>query len=123
MTTPERLRRRQRFEGAGLAFLGVMVVVSTIASDARDDDQDKAFRECITDQVRGIGSYLDERSTTTEATNDTITKVILGVATTFPRNDLEGLSDALDAYIDDQKQIKALRENTPVPKFPSGRCE
>lgn len=121
MTTPERLRRRQYIEGGGLAALGVLVVLSTLFSDARDDKQDESFRSCIIEQVSGIGNTLDARgainSRDTEATN----RVILTVA--GAGGDYAVIKKALDDFETDQAAIATERENTVIPPFPDGKCE
>ena len=50
MTTPERLRRRQRIEGTALLILGVFTIFLAIYFNAQDREQRECFRQAIQEQ-------------------------------------------------------------------------
>lgn len=120
MTTPERLRRRQRREGWALIFLGLMVAGSSYVDHQRDANQTDDFQRCITDQVTKLTSGLNVRgdlnAQDTEATNT----VILSVARA---KEYPEIAAALQKFQDDQAAIAEQRRKTKVPPFPNGKCE
>lgn len=130
VTTPQRLRRRQYIEGIGMIFLGICLVLTTVVSERRDDEQDRqvaqngaVYRACIVKQVKGIGTYLDSRSSTTEETNKAVDRVITAAAVAFATQDGTKLSAALDAYAVKKAEIAEIRKKTVLPEFPNGECE
>lgn len=121
MTTPERLRRRQRVEFAGLICLGLLVVFSTFTSDRRDDAQDVRFKECIVEVVSGIARNSDARAELNKRDTNSTTAVILRVARAG--GDGQKISAALADFETEQTEIAADRKRNGVPPFPDGKCE
>ena len=129
MTTPERLRRRQRLESAGIAILCVFLVGSTLYS-AREDQQQN---ECLTDQVTKLTDSLTFRTGLTQqdsALNQSADRiqdeVILRVseATTQAEANaaFETFRQSRTMIESERQRIQEERENNPVPPFPTGSC-
>lgn len=121
MTTPERLRRRQRFEGAGLLVLGLLVAASTVFGETRDDKQDRTFKECIVSIVSDISSNSDARASLNALDTAATNRVILRVASAG--GDRTAIQTALDDFKNEQKSIAEAREKNKVPPFPDGKCQ
>ena len=130
MTTPERLRRRQRFESLGIAVLCLMLVGSTLYSAREDQQQNK----CLTDQVTKLTDSLTFRTGLTQqdaALNQSADRiqdeVILRVAEATTEAQADAAFDTFResrAMIETERQnIQEEREANPVPPFPTGACD
>lgn len=115
MTTPERLRRRQRRESAFIAVLafalGVVVLVYRV-QEGRDDRCFEAYlkSDSETSQLR---SGLVERES--QATRD----VLRGSGEVTTREEFEALLAAYDAEL---RAIDAERKDNPVEPFTTETC-
>jgi hypothetical protein len=116
MTTPERLRRRQRIEGTFLIIIGVLMLVQALYFQHQDNVQ----RRCIQDQFSKLAKSYTARANINERDSKAKTKVIMGVASA---PDQATVTHALQDYVVEQQQIDKDREANPVPPFPLGRCE
>lgn len=117
MTTPERLRRRQRMEGAILVIVAVLMVAQAFYFNL----QDKAQRDCLQRNLRDFSTALRVRADLSEDDSQAKTNVIMAVARAS--GDAGKTQTALDAFIIDQASIDQKRRETPVPPIPSGECE
>lgn len=148
MTTPERLRARQRREFWLIMFLSAMFLSSTyvadqrdedraneiIANNARDDRQDlrqvqqaRATQACLIDQFGLLTDALSVRSRLTEQESANFEQVVDDIASLALASgsitDPRPVADALQRYKMRQAEIKKGRKETKVPPFPTGTCE
>jgi hypothetical protein len=115
VTTPERLRRRQRFESAGVATVAIGLVLSVIYFAGQDAAQERCLSTFVNTQTEtsAIRSGLVERES--RATRSVITNA-LGAQN---RRDIVRAYARYDAAL---KRIDAVREAHPVVPFPEGLC-
>lgn len=115
MTTPERLRRRQRRESAGIAVLAFALVASVVYFDRLDDNRSECLSSFITnDNSTGkIRSKLVERES--EATRNVIREALSATS----RADLV---EAREVYFERLGAIDALRAANPVERFDPSTC-
>lgn len=116
MTTPERLRRRQRLESFGIALLAVLLVAATLYFKGVSDAQQACLRNYIsfsshTSAVRA--RLLDEESAATR-------HVIVSGLTAGSHADIER---AKQQYDDAMQQIDRARAANPVQPIPKGVCD
>lgn len=116
MTTPEKLRRRQRTEEALLLVVMIILAVQYIVFKHQVNSQ----QECMADQFSQLTKSFTARSAITAADSKSKTNVILGIAKHQGNPDVQRA--ALNEFIVDQKKINDLRNSHPVPPFPPGRC-
>ena len=144
MTTPERLRRRQRIEGVFLIIVGLAVVVSSLYFRHQDQQQ----RSCLTSTVGGIVDALNARGEIATrqaqvAKRESNVARLESNATRrlfregFAAEDQAALFAAYGQYritlsvvdakrerIDEKRaQIEEDRAKNPYPDFPAGTCE
>lgn len=116
MTTPERLRRRQRIEGTFVIVLAVLMILGGLYFNA----EDAAQRACINDsfrelsRVQGIRADLIERESNA---NQRVNLAEFKVST-----EAEFLAEGA-RYERVMNKIQAERERNPVPPYPAGECE
>lgn len=115
MTTPERLRRRQRRLDAFIAVLAIGLCASVFYFDDLDDDRSACLSSFIeSDNDTGkIRSGLVERES--EATREIIRKAL----TAETREDI---LLARDHYFESLARIDLLREQNPVERFDPSTC-
>lgn len=130
MTTPERLRRRQRIEGWFLVVIGIGLVVSTIYFRHEDMDQ----RACQAanfekqNQVLQARSELGTREANVARLESRATRILFrdGFAAKNQADLFAAYGDYREriATIDEsRKKIAKERRATPVPDFPKGTCD
>lgn len=120
MTTPEKLRRRQRREGIALMVLGVAMTVTTIYQTHERNQQKDDFQECITSVVAKLTDTLDARSNLSQGDAKATRDFLLSVPTLDTK---EKFQRALQEYIDAQAKLAKIRKENPIPPFPDGTCE
>lgn len=115
MTTPERLRRRQRRESAGLALLAILLCVSVVYFRGQDEAQDRCLSTFVETQneTSAIRSKLVERES--QATRTVITAALRADS----RRDVER---AFRNYRIEIRAVDRLRDENPVRMFPGGLC-
>jgi hypothetical protein len=130
MTTPERLRRRQRIEGAFLIFIGLGLIVSTLWFRHQDAVQRSCLFNVIAKQndVLSTRGEIAMRDSKANAQESAATRAL--IVTVFSGG---GKDSALEAFAQAQSQwtkvdakrdaIEKARANNPYPDFPEGRCE
>lgn len=143
MTTPERLRRRQRIEGTFLVIIGLLLIVSTLWFRYQDHQQ----RTCLATnfgnlrsalEVRGDLANRDSRANRLETAAARIEARSLNkfLVAAFAATDQSGVLEAYGDYrvsvmkaaeirerVDRRReQIRKEREGTPIPAFPEGTC-
>lgn len=116
MTTPERLRRRQRIE----TFLVIATMVLTVGSYLYFNHQRDKVLDCFADQFHDLSVSLTTRSDLTSDELDTIGHVIdrISKSKTGPE-----VRSALDTYNRERKEINSRRDGTPIPPYPTGKCD
>lgn len=119
MTTPERLRRRQRIEGTALLTVGILFACATYVNEKRDDQQEK----CLTDQIVKITTAIDARGQINAANTQATRDVILGVANSTATKNYAGVEVALQKYVTTTERTEASRKATKIPPFPNGKCD
>lgn len=119
MTTPERLRRRQRIEGTALLIVGILFAAATYVNEERDDQQEK----CLTDQIVKLTDAIEARGQINAANTQATRTVILGVAQASATRDRTLVANALSQYVADSERIEQDRKDTKIPPFPNGKCD
>ena len=116
MTTPERLRRRQRIESAMIAVLAVCLVAATLYFTARSDRQQACMRAFIdsSSDTSEVRAKLNERES--EATRRVI-QTALSVQTA------EELVQVRSEYNREIARIAKARKANPVERFAADECE
>lgn len=120
MTTPEKVRRRERLLGVGLVICGLLVAVSTYMNDKRDDKQDRQFRECITSVVGDLTDSLTARSDLTEPDAKSVRVLISDLLKAENEADSRA---AIVKYNKTQTDLAKIRKSNPIPPFPDGTCD
>ena len=120
MTTPEKVRRRERVLGVGLVICGLLVALSTYFGDKRDDKQDRQFKECITSVVGELTDSLTARSNLTEPAAQSVRDLISELLASKSEADSR---KAIKRYNETQADLAKVRENNPIPPFPDGTCD
>lgn len=115
MTTPERLRRRQRIESAGIAILAFALVAVFIYFRGQDDAQERCFNNYFQAQAETaqIRSRLVEQES--RATRDLLLK---GTAAQTKKEFLS----VRERYRANLRNIDEARANNPIPPFPEEVC-
>lgn len=151
MTTPERLRRRQRRESSFIALVGLAVLVSSLwlnSQDAAQQREDQTQRECIARNFTDLSEALNARAEL--AKKDARASRIEAEANRLEsraNNEFyrgafaaTGTAEVLDAYGDyrvtmaqvaemrskvDRRRMHIAdeRERNPIPPFPVGTCD
>ena len=116
MTTPERLRRRQRRETAGIAILAFGLVASTFYFKAQDNEQD----ECLSAFIQNQTDTSAIRSNLVERESRTTRRIIKGV---FTATNGQQVRAAYDKYQKAVAQIDQARAENPVKQFPEDLCK
>lgn len=116
MTTPEKFRRRQRLEGAGLLVLGAFTVLVSVYFNAEDRQQ----QECIREVVSDIQSNYEARSHISTREFAATREIISRALTAETR---AAVIEAREDYFRSIRGIDRDRKRNPVPQFPLGECE
>lgn len=116
MTTPERLRRRQRRESAGIAVLALGLCASVVYFNRLDGEQDR----CISAFIEADNSTGAIRSKLVERESEATRGIIREALTAKSREDI---ILARDAYFASLARIDLLREQNPVKRFDPAVCE
>jgi hypothetical protein len=115
VTTPERLRRRQRIELVMVLFVGIMLIVQSWYFQ-RENEQDRA---CTRVQVEQLVDTLERRGALAQRESDNTASVLLAASDATEGTDFQPV---LDRYKVELAKIKEERANTPI-EFPTGECE
>lgn len=116
MTTPERLRARQRRESIALAGLALALVVFTVYFRVQASEQSRCFRAYIAQQ----SSTSAVRSRLVEQESLATRSIISGALTAESRADIIA---ARDAYFTSLSRIDKARDENPVaPPFDPDSC-
>ena len=116
MTTPERLRRRQRLESAGIAVLALMLVLAAVW-----------FNGQTSAQQRCLSTYISINSKTTA-----VRARLLAEESRTTRSFLLDATEAKSRaqfmhvrarYAKSLQAIDRARAANPVPPFPKGVCD
>lgn len=115
MTTPERLRRRQRRESAFIAILAAGLCASVIYFNDLDDDRAK----CLSSFIESDNDTSAIRSKLVVRESDATREIIREALTAKSREDI---LRARDEYFADLATIDLLRTQNPVEKFDPSVC-
>lgn len=115
MTTPERLRRRQRLESLGIAILAFALVAVFIYFRGQDDAQEDCFNNYFTQQAK----TSKIRGTIVERESEATRRIIRKALTAQTREDI---IKAREAYFRSLQRVDEAREANPIPPFPEEVC-
>ena len=116
MTTPERLRARQRRETILVVVAILLSCGTTVVSTQRDNDREK----CVARAFQDLSQVLSTRGALAERDSQNVNHVLTVAANA---TESEELRTALDDYKRERAAINQAREDSPIPKFPTGKCE
>lgn len=116
MTTPERLRARQRRESAFIALLAIFLCVAVVYFRGQDAAQDR----CLSQFVKSQNETSAIRSKLVEQESQATRNIINAAGTAKNRAELVR---AFREYRVESRSIDAAREANPVRMFPDGICE
>jgi hypothetical protein len=114
MTTPERLRRRQRREGVAVIVIGVLLIFQGWYFQNEDQDQ----RDCTREQIQQLVETLEKRGGLAQRESDNTASVLL---TASEATNGDEVAEALQEYRVESAKIKAARAANPI-EFPTGEC-
>lgn len=137
MTTPEKIRRRERIIIVGLIVVLVGVIFTSWqdqraddraqqreqSAEARDAERERRYQLCLTEQITALTDSLTVRGRLAEADSDITRRVILTVANATSSQNMVGVRTALAQYAIDAAEVKRLRARTTIPPFPTGKCD
>lgn len=115
MTTPERLRRRQRRESAGIAILAIALVVVVIYFRGQDSAQEK----CLRNYIESSSATSKVRANVVERESKVTRRVISKSLTAESRRDI---IRAREAYFRGLSAIDRVRDANPVQQL-RGVCD
>lgn len=116
MTTPERLRRRQRINDIGIALLAGLLLFAWFYFQGRADAQD----HCLTNYISTNSETSKVRSALVEQESKATRDIILNGTAAKSR---EEFKKARDQYVSALKAIDRARDENPVQPFPKGVCD
>lgn len=116
MTTPERLRRRQRRESFFIGILALALVGGFLYFRAQDAQQD----ECLSGFIKNQTETSAVRSGLVEDESQATRAIIIGVFTAETRPQVQ---QAFEDYRSALGVIDKARKENPVKGFPEGLCE
>lgn len=123
MTTPERLRRRQRREGFAVIVIGLGLIFQQWYFGNRADDAaqaNAATNECIARQFSKLSAVLSARSDLAQRESNAVADVLVTAANA---TNGDQVAAALRRYDRERRAIAKARKDNPLPKFPTGRCD
>lgn len=116
MTTPERLRRRQRRESAFIAILALALVLGWLYFKGQGDAQ----RACLSAFVSNTSETSAIRSRILERESDANRRVI---RTALRANSRDDIKRARERYDRSLRAIDQARASNPVKALPEGVCD
>lgn len=130
MTTPEKLRRRQRVEGAFLVFLALF----TLGYGVWDSKQNERQDQCMADQFRQASEAQTVRAELAEEqtalglkVDDNQDRLVRELAASQSREEsllaLTKFQRTNARLNEDEAALLEKRKNTPIPEFPEGTCQ
>lgn len=116
MTTPERLRRRQRIEGIVLILLAIFTTLQAVYFSIQNNEQN----DCVATVVTKLNRNFEARAKVTQADSDVKKRAITHA---FEAQTREQFLRVKAQYLAEQKRIDLERKQHPVPPLPPGRCQ
>lgn len=116
MTTPERLRARQRRESAFIAILAVLLCIAVVYFRGQDAAQDR----CLSKFVENQNATSSIRSKLVERESIATRSVIAAAGAADNRREFD---QAFSDYRREVRAIDRLRDENPVRMFPDGICD
>lgn len=117
MTTPERLRRRQRFIELVLVPAVILLSCGTVIYN---NEQNERQDECQASAFRDLSEVLTVRGELAERDSLNVNRVI---ATAANATSPEPLREAFRDYETERQAITKARDENPIPPFPTGKCD
>lgn len=135
MTTPGQRRRRELAMIIGVAIVAILFVASSIQnshqdsiSKQRDEYAAKVtqhrfeqFQSCITDAFTELTNSLKIRAQLVDPRAVAIQVLIADLLAA--KNDPAKGQIAVNHYQKTQKVLKDASDDTPIPPFPTGKCD
>lgn len=115
MTTPERLRARQRRESAFIAILAIALAVVVFIYRYQEERDDRCFRAYLANQSetsKTRGEIVERES---QATRD----AIHGSGSVTSREEFKAL---LEAYDKELRAVDQARKDNPIQEFNPETC-
>jgi multidrug resistance efflux pump len=116
VTSPERLRRRQRIEGSLLLALGIFTILVSIYFRG----QDAAQRECINTYIAANSDTSAVRSKLVERESQATRRLLLRGTSVESREEFQKVRAQ---YVRAIAAIDKARRENPVRPFPEGICD
>lgn len=123
MTTPERLRRRQRLESLGIAILAVALVVASLWFNGRQSELDKqqlAQQKCLSTYISVNSETSAIRSRLVERESETTRRFLLDATNVKTREDFQRVRREYAASL---RKIDKARADNPIRPLPKGVCD
>ena len=134
MTTPERLRRRQRIEGSALIIIALLMLGQSWYFNAEDRDQRACIQQNFVELSRALDARADltQRETSQNKALWLIYAEAAGLVKDDPTAELKPKDQArlqrelvaqLLEYKREITEIEQERRENPLPPYPVGVCD
>jgi MoxR-like ATPase len=123
VTTPERLRRRQRIETALVLVTIVLATLSVFWTDRQNAQQDECVAEQITDLTDALNARSDSTGKLNDATGEVINSFVQAAQSPDDPDNRAPILRALNDYAEVQADVREARRDNPFPPFPTGKCD
>lgn len=119
MTTPERLRRRQRFESVGIAVLAVALVAAFLYFQGQADAQ----KRCLTSFVSNSSQTSAIRAGLAERDSQTQRRFLLDATDPAKVQTRAQFERVRAQFVKRLAAIDRARAENPVKPLPKGVCD
>lgn len=116
MTSPERIRRRQRIE----IFLILLLLSGMIAQQWYFGNRYEEHTECLETKIREMNNAYSARS---EVSADEFALVDATIFSIVLANGQTEVRQALENYRTGRGELQRERRTNPVPPFPGSECK
>ena len=116
MTSPQRIRRRQRIE----IILILCMLAGMVFQQWYFGNRDESHTKCLEAKVREMNKAFTARSALSAAEFTLVDATIFGVVNATNQKQVE---DALELYRENRVKLQEARRNNPVPPFPESECD
>jgi hypothetical protein len=121
VTTPEKLRRRQRIEGTGLVVFAIFSTAAMFYLDSRHDKEIEEQRACTIETVSDIVDVIESGRAAYRIEQEA-TQVLITSALDGRLNSEEAVGRAQAEYAARVLEAKNLRAESPLPPDPEKVC-
>jgi hypothetical protein len=121
VTTPERIRRRQRRE----TFLVVVTILLACGSVIYNNSRTGATVECQARAFSELSVALNSRADVRKPLDAAVRKVIdsFADAAAVKNPDTKAIVATLEEYRKVSDEYAKKVEDTPIPDYPTGKCD